>query len=56
MEHESDGYINWNWFVRYSHEGIDEETGGLRNKRASGDRPNYCNINIGQNAKKNPGD
>ena len=40
MEHESDG----------------TETGGLENKRTSGDRPNYSIIEIGENTEKSPGD
>ena len=31
-------------------------TGGLGNKRTSGDHPTYCIIEIGQNTKKSPGD
>ena len=29
---------------------------GLRNKRTSGDNPNYGFVKIGQNTKKSPGD
>ena len=31
-------------------------TGGLGNKRTSGDHLNYCIIEIGQNTEKSPGD
>ena len=31
-------------------------TGGLGNKRTSGDHPNYSIVEIGQNTKKSPGD
>ena len=31
-------------------------TGGLRNKRKSGDHPNYSITENGQNTKKSPGD
>ena len=30
--------------------------GGFENKRASGDRPNYSIVEMGQNTKKSPGD
>ena len=39
MKHESDGDTNCNWRSRYSHRGIGTETGGLGNKRTSGDHP-----------------
>ena len=45
-----------NWCARYSQQMIDKWTGGLRNKRTSGDHPNYNIVDIGQNAKKSPGD
>ncbi len=32
------------------------ETEEVGNKRTSGDHPNYCIIEIGQNTKKSPGD
>ena len=54
MEHESDDYTNCNWFSWYSHQRINKGTGGLGNKRSSGDHPNYCII--GQNTEKSPGD
>ena len=36
--------------------GLLKGTGGLVNKRRSGDHPNYCIIEIGQNTEKDPGD
>ena len=40
-----------------SHQRINKGTGGLGNKRTSGDHPNYCIIiEIGQNTEKSPGD
>ena len=47
---ESDDYTNCNWCSW-----IDTRTGGLENKRTSGDHLNYCIIEIGQNTKKRPG-
>ena len=49
MEYE--GESNW-----YSHQMIDEGTGGLINKRTSGDHPDHSTTEIGQNNKKNLGD
>ena len=56
MEYESDGDTNCNWCVWYSHHRIGTGTGGLRNKRASGDHPNYSIAEIGQNTEKSPED
>ena len=36
--------------------GLIKGTGGLGNKRKSGDHPNYCIIEIVQNTEKSPGD
>ena len=36
--------------------GLEQETGGLGNKRMSGDHPNYSIINISQNTEKSHGD
>ena len=33
---------------------IGTKTGGLGNKRASGNNPNYCIIEVGQNTEKSP--
>ena len=35
---------------------FDTRTGGFINKRTSGDHPNYCLFEIGQNSKKRPAD
>ena len=56
MEHESDGDINYNWRPRYSHQRIGIGTGGVVNKRTSGDHPNYSITEISQNTAKSPGD
>ena len=56
MEHESDVYTNYNWCSWYSHQRINKGTGGLGNKRTSGDHLNYCIIEIGLNTEKGPGD
>ena len=56
MEHESDVYTNCNCSSWHSHRRIIKETGGLENKRTSGDPPNYYIIEIGQNTEKSPGD
>ena len=47
---------NCNWCARYNHQRIDKETGGLLNKRTSGDPWNDSICNIGQDTKKSPGD
>ena len=56
MEHENDGDTNNNWNPRYSQHRIDEETGGLGNKRTSRGHLNNSIIEIGQNPEKSPGD
>ena len=56
MEHESDGDSNSNRCTWYPHKRIDTGTGGLGNKRTSGDHSNYCIFEIAQNTKKSPGD
>ena len=56
MEHKSDGDTNGNLCTRYSHQRIDNGTGGLGNMRTSGDLPNDSIIKIGQNPENNPGD
>ena len=38
----------------YSHQRIGTGTGGFRNKRMSGDHPNYSIVEISQNTKKSP--
>ena len=56
MEHESDCDTNFNWCTRYNDQSTSTGTGGLGNKRMSGDHPNNSIVEIGQNTKKNPGD
>ena len=56
MDHESDSDTNFNWCSWYSHQRIDTKTGGLGNKRISGDHSNYCIIEISQNTEKSPQD
>ena len=41
MEHESDGYTNYNGCTWYSHQIIGIETSGLGNKRTIGNHRNY---------------
>ena len=52
MKQKSDGDTNCNWRVRYSHQRISTMTGGLGNKRTSGDHPNYSIVKIGQDTEK----
>ena len=47
VEHESDDYNNCNWYSWYYQQRISKGTGGLENKRKSGDHPNYSIIEIG---------
>ena len=56
MKNESDADTNCNRFARYSHQRIVTETGGLRNKRTSGDYPNYDIVEIDQNSEVSPRD
>ena len=56
MDHESDGDTNGNWCTQYSHHKISIGTGGLENKKISGDHPNYSIVGIGQNTVRSPGD
>ena len=56
VEHESDGDTSCNWCSWHSHQRISTKTGGLENNRTSGDHPNYCIIEIGQNIEKSLGD
>ena len=56
MEHESDIDTNRNWRAWYSHQRIDKGTGGLGNKRKSGDDLNYSIVEIIQNTEKSPKD
>ena len=52
MEHESDNYINCDWYFWYSYQMIIKGTEGLGNKRTSGDHPNYYIIKNGQKTGK----
>ena len=52
MEHESNGYTNYNWHARYSYQRISTGTGGLENKKTSRDHLNYSIVDIDQNSKK----
>ncbi len=56
MEHTGDNYTNCNWCVWNSHKRIINGTGGLGNKRTSGDHPNNSIIENGQNTEKSLGD
>ena len=56
MEQESDGDTNRHRCTWYSQQRINKGTGRLGNKRTSEDYPNFCIIEIGQNAEKSPGD
>ena len=56
MENESDSDTNYNWRNWYIHLRIDTGTGGLGNKRTSGDHPNDSIIESGKNTEKSPGD
>ena len=55
MEHESDNYTNRELCFWYSYQRIIKGTGGLGNKRTSGDHPNCNIIENGQNTEKSPG-
>ena len=56
IEHESDDYTSCGWCSLYSHQEIGIGTKGLRDKRMSGDHPNYSVVEIVQNTEKSPGD
>ena len=49
VEHESDGYTNYNWCRWYSHQRIGKKTGGPVNNRTGGEYQKYNIIEIGQN-------
>ena len=55
MEHESDGYTNYNLCTRYCHQKISKGIEGIGNNSMSGDHSNYSIIKIGQNTEKSPG-
>ena len=56
MEYEGDGDTICNWCARYSHQKVGTGTGGLGNKRTSGDHPNNRIVEICHNSKESPGD
>ena len=56
MEQESDCDTNCNWRAWYSHQRISSGTGGLGNKRTSGDHLNDNIVEMSQNTEKSPGD
>ena len=56
MGHEIDNHTNPDSCFWYSRQRIIKGTGGLENKWTSGDHPNYCIIENGQNTEKSPGD
>ena len=56
MEHEGDGDTSCNWCTWNSPKRLGTGTGRFRNKRTSGDRPEYSIIKISQNTEKSPGD
>ena len=56
VENESEGHAICNWCFWYSYRRIVTRTGGLQNKRSSGNHPNYSIIEIGKNTEKSSGD
>ena len=56
LEYENDDNTNCIWCFWYNQQRISTRNGGLGNKRTSGDHPNDCIIEIGQNTEKSPGD
>ena len=55
MGRKINGDTNCNQFARYNHQRIGAWTGGLGNKRSSGDHLDYSIVEIGQNTKKSSG-
>ena len=55
MEHERDDDTKCKWRARYSHQRIGTGSGGVGNKKTSGDHSNYSIIEIDQNTKESPG-
>ena len=51
MTHESVGNTNCQWHARNSHQWICRWTGGLKNKRTSGEHLHYNIVVIDQNMK-----
>ena len=56
MEHEGNSYTNRDWCFWFSYQRPIKGTRGVRNRRMSGDHPNYNIIEKGQNTEKSPGD
>ena len=56
LELDSDNYTNCHWCFLYIYQRLRKRIWGLRNKRTSGDHPNYSIIDVSQNTKKGPGD
>ena len=56
LKHEVDDNNNCKWCARNNTKRIGKGTGGLGNKRTSGNHPAYSIIKIGQNTKKSSGD
>ena len=56
MEHENEGDTYCNRRAWYIHQRIGKGTGGLGNKRTSGDHPNYSIVEISKKTEKSPGD
>ena len=56
MKHESGNYTNRDWCFWYSYQRIIKRTGGLENKKTSGEHPNYYIIENSQNTANSPGD
>ena len=54
VELKSDGDTDFNWNDQYGHHRFGTGFGGLGNKRTSWHKPNYSNIETGQNTKKGP--
>ena len=55
MEHESDDCTNCDRCFWYSNSMIIKGSGGFGSWRTSGDHPNYCIIENGQDTEKSPG-
>ena len=55
MGHEGDGDTNYNRSDRYSNQRIDKRTGGLENKRTSGNHKTNSVIKIGRILRRDLG-
>ena len=54
--HKGDINTNFNWCTWNDPQRLSKRTGEVRNRRTSGDHPNYCIVVVGQNTEKSPGD